>query len=152
MGQKRSLIHTNSKPTLTCTIDDHAEDPEYADMRQPIIMNTVHLSLFPPHEIAHAHVHTHPITKRSTGGSTQVFGEHEEVECDSAVEGSEMKTRRTRKAVRGGGLFFQRTEGVLHVLQKLSVVRFDLGLAILHRVLYRRRGTILQTLPRRQEA
>lgn len=112
-------------------------------------MNTVHLSLFPPHEIAHAHVHTHPITKREHRGSTQVLGEHEEVECDSAVEGSEMKTR---KAVRGGGLFFQRTEGVLHVLQKLSVVRFDLGLAILHRVLYRRRGTSLQTLTRRQEA
>lgn len=32
-------------------------------------------------------------------------------------------------------LFFQRAEGVLHVLQKLSVVGLDLGLAVLHGVL-----------------
>lgn len=35
-----------------------------------------------------------------------------------------------------GSLFFQRAEGVLHVLQKLGVVGLDLGLAVLHWVLY----------------
>lgn len=35
-------------------------------------------------------------------------------------------------------LFFQRAEGVLHVLQKLSVVGLDLGFAVLHGVLYPR--------------
>lgn len=37
--------------TRAHTFSDHAEDPESADMRQQILMNTVHLSLFPPHEI-----------------------------------------------------------------------------------------------------
>jgi len=84
----RTLTHTHLH---THTINDHAEDPESAFMRQQIIMNTVHLSLFPPHEIAHTHTHT--VThKRSTGEQHRFFGEYEEVECDSAVEGSEMRT------------------------------------------------------------
>lgn len=86
-------------------------------------------------------IHTHTHKKRSTGEHAG-FGEYKEVECDSAVEGSEMKTG---KAVRGGGLFFQRTEGVLHVLHKLNEVGLDLSLAILQRVLCRQRNTILQT-------
>lgn len=92
---KRSLFHTHVE--LTHTISDHAEDPEYADTRQQIIMNTVHLSLFPPHEIVRTLSHSHP--QKEHKGSTQVPGEYEEAECDSAVEGSEMKTG---KAVRVG--------------------------------------------------
>lgn len=107
-------------------------------MRHQLIMNTVHLSLFPS-TWKRAYTHTHK--KRSTGEHAG-FGEYEEVECDSAVEGSEMKTG---KAARGGGLFFQRTEGVLHVLHKLNEVGLDLSLAILQRVLCRQRNTILQT-------
>lgn len=37
------------------------------------------------------------------------------------------------------GLFFQRAEGVLHVLQELGVVGLDLGLAVLHGVLARKK-------------
>lgn len=78
-----------------------------------MIMNTVHLSLFPPHEKARTHTHNHS-QKKEHRGARGVFREYEEVECDSAVEGSEMTTREVE---RGGSLFFQRAEGVLHVLQ-----------------------------------
>lgn len=62
-------------------------------------MNTVHLSLFPPHENAQAHAHaltmTQSLTKKKGGGSTRehagCFRGYEEVECDSAVEGSEVE-------------------------------------------------------------
>ncbi len=117
-GAKRSLFHTHIKSTHACTISDHAEDPERADMRQQKIMNTVHLSLFPPHENAHKHTQTHTQSynhsEKEHRGSTEVFKEYKEVECDSAVEGSEMKSG---KVARGGSLFFQRAEAVLHVLQ-----------------------------------
>lgn len=52
------LIHIHAH-----MIDDHAEDPECADTRQQVIMNTVHLSLFPPHEISHAHTLTRWLTE-----------------------------------------------------------------------------------------
>lgn len=42
-GREPSFVHTFHAHT----INDHAEDPECAYMRQQIIMNTVHLSLFP---------------------------------------------------------------------------------------------------------
>lgn len=63
-GAKRSLFHTRTKSTHACTIGDHAEDPEYADMRQRIIMNTVHLSLFPPHEDERAHTLAQSLTHK----------------------------------------------------------------------------------------
>lgn len=81
-------------------------------MRQQIIMNTVHLSLFPPHE-KHTHTLTHSLTEKEHRGEHMGFGEYKEVECDSAVEGSEMKSR---NVARGRSLFFQRTKAVLHVL------------------------------------
>lgn len=81
-----------------------------------MIMNTVHLSLFPPHEKARTRTRTltRTLTKKEHRGARGVFREYEEVECDSAVEGSEMTTREVE---RGGSLFFQCAEGVLHVLQ-----------------------------------
>lgn len=57
-------------------------------MRQQIITNTVHLSLFPPHE------NTHSQNKKKGMGEHVGFGEYDEVECDSAAEGSEMKSRK----------------------------------------------------------
>lgn len=66
---QRYFCHTHGKPTHACTISDHAEDPEYADTRQHMIMNTVHLSLFPPHEKARTHTLTQSLTKKGAQGS-----------------------------------------------------------------------------------
>lgn len=79
----------------------------------------------------HMHTLSHGDSQRSTKEYRE-FGGYMEVECDSAVEGSEMKTG---KIVTSGRLFLQGTEGVLHVLHQLCILGLDLGFTILNRVL-----------------
>lgn len=44
---------------------------------------------------------------------------------------------KTGKVKQDRSLLLQCTEGVLHVLMELRVLSLDLGLSVLHRVLYR---------------
>lgn len=53
-------------------------------------MNTVHLSLFPPHEIVHTLSHSHP--QKEHRGAHGFQGSTRRWNVISAVEGSEMKT------------------------------------------------------------
>lgn len=119
------LIHIHAH-----MIDDHAEDPECADTRQRVIMNTVHLSLFPPHEISHAHTLTRWLTE-----------EHNWVQIVWGIHGGGMwfcsgGVWDENSIVTGGRLFLQGTEGVLHVLHQLCILGLDLGFTILNRVLH----------------
>lgn len=94
-GEKDSF-RTHIKPSRghTHTINDHAEDPECAYMRQQIVMNTVHLSLIPPHEIC-AHSLTRSLTTRSTGKHTGLRNTRRwNVICSG---GSEMRTGKVRE-------------------------------------------------------
>lgn len=66
------FIHTSNLHTHM--ISDHAEDPECAYTRRRVIMNTVHLSLFPPHEISHTLSHSN--SQKGAQRCTQSLGIH----------------------------------------------------------------------------
>jgi len=71
-GDEICLSHTFNSHRHIHTTSDHAEDPEYGFVRplKKKKMNTVHLSLYPPHEIAHTHTHTQSLTKEHRGAYT----------------------------------------------------------------------------------
>lgn len=105
-------------------------------------MNTVHLFSFPLHIKTHTHARTHSEKKKGEQWEHKGLGAEE---CDSVSEGSDGEGGEGGGDEEEGCLFFQCTEGVLHVLHQLSVVGLDLGLAVLHRVLERHTHTVSHT-------
>lgn len=113
VGRDPSFTHTHTHltHTHTCTIRGSRVRRYEATNN-----NEYSTSFSLPSTLKCTHSHSHNHSQREEHRGAHGFrGGYEEVECGSAVEGSEMK--KPRKALGGwASLFFQCAEAVLHVL------------------------------------